>query len=288
MFETVAVIGGDLRQLTLARLLKREGYHVFLYGFDKDIRLDAFEFDCDKDFALSADIVILPVPVTFDGTTINSPYATNPMTVEEFLYGINPSALVFGGQIQPNLQRAFEENQIAYRDYLKREELSIKNAVPTAEGAIEIAISETPITIHGSKCLVLGYGKIGKILSKMLFGLGAQTYVEARKYADLAMIEGHGYEPLDLYRLKESIGDFDIIFNTVPALILDRETLSNVKNDALIIDLASKPGGVDFEAAKTLGLRVIWALSLPGKVAPVTSGAIIKDTIMNIIKELGV
>lgn len=288
MFETVAVIGGDLRQLTLARLLKREGYHVFLYGFDKDIRLDAFEFDFDKDFALSADIVILPVPVTFDGTTINSPYSTNPMTVEEFLYGINPSALVFGGQIQPNLQRAFEENQIAYRDYLKREELSIKNAVPTAEGAIEIAIAETPITIHGSKCLVLGYGKIGKILSKMLFGLGAQTYVEARKYADLAMIEGHGYEPLDLYRLKESIGDFDIIFNTIPALILDRETLYNVRNDALIIDLASKPGGVDFEAAKELGLRVIWALSLPGKVAPVTSGAIIKDTIMNIIKELGV
>ncbi len=288
MFETVAVIGGDLRQLTLARLLKREGYHVFLYGFDKDIRLDALEFDRDKDFALSADIVILPVPVTFDGTTINSPYAINPMTVEEFLYGINPSALVFGGQIQPNLQRAFEDNQIAYRDYLKREELSIKNAVPTAEGAIEIAISETPITIHGSKCLVLGYGKIGKILSKMLFGLGAQTYVEARKYADLAMIEGHGYEPLDIYNLKECIGDFDIIFNTVPALILDRETLQNVKNDALIIDLASKPGGVDFEAAKILGVKVIWALSLPGKVAPVTSGAIIKDTIMNIIKELGV
>ena len=288
MFETVAVIGGDLRQLTLARLLKREGYHVFLYGFDKDIRLDALEFDRDKDFALSADIVILPVPVTFDGTTINSPYSKNPMTVEEFLCGINPSALVFGGQIQPNLQKAFEENQIAYRDYLKREELSIKNAVPTAEGAIEIAIAETPITIHGSKSLVLGYGKIGKILSKMLFGLGAQTYVEARKYADLAMIEGHGYEPLDLYSLKDRINEFDIIFNTVPSLILDREILSNVKKDALIIDLASKPGGVDFDAAKELGLRVIWALSLPGKVAPVTSGAIIKDTIMNIIKELGV
>lgn len=122
----------------------------------------------------------------------------------------------------------------------------------------------------------------------MLFGLGAQTYVEARKYADLAMIEGHGYEPLDLYHLKDCIGDFDIIFNTVPALILDRETLQNVKSDALVIDLASKPGGVDFEAAKILGVKVIWALSLPGKVAPVTSGAIIKDTIMNIIRELGV
>lgn len=164
----------------------------------------------------------------------------------------------------------------------------IPNAVPTAEGAIEIAITETPFTIHGSKSLVLGYGKIGKILSKDLYALGAQTYVEARKYADLAMIEGHGYEPLPLDNLKDHIHEFDIIFNTIPSLILDDEILTKVKKDALIIDLASKPGGIDFDAAKTYGLKVIWALSLPGKIAPVSSGAIIKDTIMNIIKELGV
>ena len=164
----------------------------------------------------------------------------------------------------------------------------IPNAVPTAEGAIEIAIAETPFTIHGSKSLVLGYGKIGKILSKDLYALGAQTYVEARKYADLAMIEGHGYEPLPLDNLKDHIHEFDIIFNTIPSLILNDEILTKVKKDALIIDLASKPGGIDFDAAKSYGLKVIWALSLPGKIAPVSSGAIIKDTIMNIIKELGV
>lgn len=288
MFENVSVIGGDLRQLTVAKLLKAEGYHVFLYGFDKDIQLETLECETDKDLVLSADIVILPVPVTFDGNTINSPYAKEPMIIDDFLNEINPSALVFGGQIQPNFQKALEDNHIAYRDYLKREELSIKNAVPTAEGAIEIAIAETPFTIHGSKSLVLGYGKIGKILSKDLYALGAQTYVEARKYADLAMIEGHGYEPLPLDNLKDHIHEFDIIFNTIPSLILDDEILAKVKKDALIIDLASKPGGIDFDAAKSYGLKVIWALSLPGKIAPVSSGAIIKDTIMNIIKELGV
>lgn len=243
MFETIAVIGGDLRQLTLARLLREEGYHVFLYGFDKGITVDNPAPETDAAFALNADIIVLPVPVTFDGTAINSPYAKTPMAIEEFLDGVNPSALVFGGQIQFNLQKAFEENGIAYRDYLKREELSVKNAIPTAEGAIEIAISETLITIHGSKCLVLGYGKIGKILSRMLSGLGAQTYVEARKYADLAMIEGHGYEPLPLDELESRISEFDIIFNTIPAMILDGALLKHVKKDALIIDLASKPGG---------------------------------------------
>lgn len=266
MFETVSVIGGDLRQLTLAKLLKDEGYHVFLYGFDKDIQTDDIDTEPDIDFVLGSDIIILPVPVTFDGSTINSPYAKNPMTIDTLLDGINPSAIIFGGQIQPNLEKAFENSSIAYRDYLKREELSIKNAIPTAEGAIEIAIAETPITIHGSKTLVLGYGKIGKILAKDLYGMGASTYVEARKYADLAMIEGHGYEPLPLGKLKDKIHEFDIIFNTVPSLILDSAILENVRKDALIIDLASKPGGVDFEAAKTFGVKVIWALSLPGNI----------------------
>ena len=289
MFETVSVIGGDLRQLTLARLLRAEGYHVFLYGFDKDDTiLDGLKNESDLDFVLSADIVVLPVPVTFDGSAVNSPYSDNPLGIDELLDGVNPSAIIFGGQIKPNLAQALSARSIAYRDYLKREELAVRNAIPTAEGAIEIAISETPITIHGSKSLVLGYGKIGKILTKDLCGMGAQVYAAARKYADLAMIEGHGYEPLAINSLKERIQEFDIIFNTVPALILDDETLKKVRKDALIIDLASKPGGVDFDKAKEYGVRVIWALSLPGKIAPITSGAIIKDTIMNIINELGV
>ena len=74
--------------------------------------------------------------------------------------------------------------------------------------------------------------------------------MEARKYADLAMIEGHGYEPLPLDNLKYHIHEFDIIFNTIPSLILNDEILTKVKKDALIIDLASKPGGIDFDAAK--------------------------------------
>lgn len=288
MFHTVSVIGGDLRQITLGHELKKEGYHVFLYGFDKYGENTNLDEEDDLDYILNSDIIILPVPVTFDGININSPFAEFPLSLENFLDGINPSALIFGGQIKPNLKNALDEKRIKYCDYLLREELSVRNAVPTAEGAIKIAIEETPITIHGSKCLVMGYGRIGKILSRMLQGLGANVWVEARKYADLAMIEGHGYEPLSLNELKNYINEFDIIFNTIPALILDEKMLMHIKKDALIIDLASRPGGVDFQAAKIIGLKVIWALSLPGKVAPVSSGIIIKDTIMNIINELEV
>lgn len=287
MFETISVIGGDMRQLTLARELKKEGYKILLYGFDTS---DSEEFKSEKNIesALNADIIILPVPVSFDGETINMPFCKNKLTIRRLMDNINPSSLVFGGRIQKEIAKAFEKRSVAFRDYMTREELAVKNAVPTAEGAIEIAMSETAITLHNSKCLVLGYGKIGKILSSMLSGIGAQTCVEARKYADLAMIEGHGCEALALCELKHRIHEFDVIFNTVPSMILPEEILKNVNTDSLIIDLASKPGGVDFEAAKQLGIKVIWALSLPGKVAPVTSGRIIKDTIMNILTELGV
>ena len=122
----------------------------------------------------------------------------------------------------------------------------------------------------------------------MLDGIGAKVTASARKCADLASISANSYEAIHTKDIKESISDFDVIVNTVPSCVLDRQTLEQVRSDSVIIDLASKPGGVDFEAAKELGLNVIWALSIPGKVAPITAGKIITDTILNIIGELGV
>ena len=110
----------------------------------------------------------------------------------------------------------------------------------------------------------------------------------ARRHSDIAWIKSHGFDACRTQELAEKIGECDIIFNTVPHCVLDFKALSVTKPNVLIIDLASRPGGVDFETAKELERRVIWALSLPGKVAPYTAGRIIKDTIMNIIEELGV
>ena len=283
MFKTVSVIGGDLRQLTLADELRKDGYDVSVFGFTDKISYE--KNTTDIDIILDSEIVILPVPVSFDGVYINTPYSDTKLTVSELCEKLNPVSLVFGGCISNTLSQTLTKKGIKHRDYMLRDELAIKNAVPTAEGAIEIAISETPITLHNSNCLVLGYGKVGKILAKSLDALGAKTYVSARKYADLALIEGHGCYPLTVNEAKTRLGEFDIIFNTVPALILGDTELHRIRRDALVIDLASKPGGVDFEVAKELGIHVVWALSLPGRVAPVTAGIIIKDTITNMLKE---
>lgn len=286
MFRTVSVIGGDMRQLTLAKMLRADGYDVIIYGFEKEINPDSLITASELSEALDRDIIILPVPVSFNNKTINTPFSDNELSIDEVTDNINPLSIVFGGRISPLVSARLSARGIKHRDYMTRDELAIRNAIPTAEGAIEIAIAETPITIHNSKCLVLGYGKVGKILSRSLYGLGAETYVAARKYADLALIEGHGCNPLTMREVKTRIGEFDIIFNTVPALILTEELLNKVNRETLIIDLASKPGGIDFPLAKELGLHVIWALSLPGRVAPVTAGIIIKDTITNMLYEM--
>ena len=162
----------------------------------------------------------------------------------------------------------------------------VLNAISTAEGAIQIAMEETIRTIHGSNVLIMGFGRIGKILAKELQGLGANVYCEARKNEDLAWIKAYGYNAIHLNELDNYLNDFHIIINTIPNLVLDEKKLNLLNKDCLIIDLASNPGGLDRDNAKKIGIKTIWALSLPGKVAPLTSAEFIKDTIYNIFQEL--
>ncbi|MGM9937755.1 MAG: dipicolinate synthase subunit DpsA, partial [Candidatus Ornithomonoglobus sp.] len=228
MFRRISVIGGDLRQLTLARMLISDGYDVLIYGFTKDIKADGIPQTDDLTEALDCDIVILPVPVSFDNKNINTPFSHSELPIDDLIEKINPLSILFGGRISDYISERLTARGIKHSDYMARDELAIRNAVPTAEGAIQIAISETPITLHGSKCLVLGYGKVGKTLSRCLNGLGAKTYVGARKYADLALIESHDCIPLTINEAKTRINEFDVIFNTVPALILTGEVLEKV------------------------------------------------------------
>ena len=157
--------------------------------------------------------------------------------------------------------------------------------MPTAEGAIQLALEELPITLHGSACLIIGFGRVGKVLAAYLRGLGANVTVAVRKYADRAWLRAYGYGSADTENLAASLNRFDLLINTVPARVLGQKELACLKRDCLCIDLASKPGGIDLSAAQQLGIRCIWALSLPGKVAPYTSGEIIRDTILNMLEE---
>lgn len=282
----IALIGGDNRQGYLADALARDGMDVIVNGLEKFPGLHKARFLSDTAEAIElADIVILPVPVSHDGVTVNAPYSYSVIYLSDVLAAAAPDQLILGGKIDPGFKGSLADQGLHAIDYLDREELSIRNAIPTAEGALAIAIDETSVTLFGSKCLVIGYGRLGKVLAAYLKDLGAQTTVSARKQADLAWILAAGCRPVRTADIYGDLGSYDVIFNTVPALILGRRELQKCRQDAVLIDLASSPGGLDYDAAQQLGIKAIQALSLPGKIAPASAALIIKDTILNIIRE---
>ena len=280
----VWVIGGDLRQVRLTELLHREGHTVHMYALDRAVEGGE---DSTKGVEL-ADCVILPLPVTGDGSLLNTPLADTSHPLAGVLDSLRPGQVICAGKVDPHTAALAAERGLVLHDYFAREELAVANAVPTVEGAIQIAMEELPITIHGARVLVIGCGRVGKLLAHRLKALGAKVSLAARKCADLAWAEAHDFSVEHTEELDGWLCPYDLIVNTVPARVLGLERLSELKEGCLVIDLASKPGGVDFEAARQLGVKVVWALSLPGKVAPVTAARAIWSTICNILREEGV
>ncbi len=276
MSGKILVIGGDARIDRLCASMQRDGLEVRRYTEDMALKT-----------ALSgADIVVLGLPVSTDGETVSAPQLLRPILMKDLFRLMNDRQLLLGGKIGEKAKTLLEVYGIPYVDYLAREEFEIANAIPTAEGAVQIAMEELPVTIHGCNAIVTGYGRIGKYLSKLLRDMGARTTVFARKPADFALIRAAGLTPAPYSMLPEAAACADVIFNTVPAKVIDKTVLVNMRG-GLIIDLASSGGGVDTETAGEIGVSVIRALSLPGKVAPVTAGEIIKETVYNIFREAG-
>ncbi len=286
----IAVIGGDLRQLVVGKRLAEDGYEVALYGFDNAA------YDCGdavrclrmSDALNESGVLILPVPYSSDNCRINSPLTKNEIRLQEFFSHLDGKQLIFAGLVNSTLENYANEKGALLIDYMKCEELNILNAVPTAEGAIEAALRELPKTLHSSKILITGFGRIGKLLASMLCGMGNDVTVCARSSEALAWIRAMGYKYMSMDDLKKYVCKYDVVFNTVPSMIFTPPVLRECKKDLLIIDLASKPGGVDCDYAEKCGVNVIWALSLPGKCSPVTAGEIIKETICGIMKKRGV
>lgn len=283
--ETFAVIGGDLRSAYLAGLLATDGYKVITSGFDSTDLPPCVTGCTNPSQAIAlADCVILPMPVSTDGTTLNAPFSRVRITLDQVLGSVKHAQYLVGGSVTDDVMEEVERRGLMIHDYLKREELAVLNSVPTAEGAVQLAMEELPITISGSRCLITGYGRVGKALARLLNVMGANVTVAARSFADLAWAGSQGCATVELRELANA-GEFDVIFNTVPAMLFDREVLRQMDKNTLLIDLASRPGGVDFTAAADLQVKTVWALSLPGRVAPKSAGEIIKNTILNMIKE---
>ncbi len=254
----IFIIGEDRRSLELKKI------------YENEIVQNYYE----------ADAIITAVPFTRDYENITG----TEFKIKELITFLRERRkILISGSIPIQIRDKLVEEKIVYYDLMGIDSLAIKNAVPTAEGAINVAISSSNITLNSSNILIMGYGRIGKILANMLRGFGANIYIEARKESDLAYIKANGYNAISLIELENHINKFDFIFNTIPQVILDENKLKLVKKEALIVDLASPPGGVDYQYAKENGINVEWALALPTKIAPKTAALYFKEEIDKIV-----
>lgn len=168
----------------------------------------------------------------------------------------------------------------------ERDDIAIYNSIPTVEGIIMMAIQQTDYTIHGSHVAVLGLGRTGLTIARTFRALGAEVKVGAADTAHLARAFEMGLDPFSMDRLKDEVTDVDIIINTIPSLVLDSSVIVSMTPKTLILDIASRPGGTDFDFAQKHGVKALLAPGLPGIVAPKTAGQIIAKVLSGLLCEL--
>lgn len=279
------IAGGDLRMAWLAALLQRQGHEVCCFALDEAPAELTGSCALTPCAMMDADCVVLPLPVLGPGGGLNAPLSAFSYDIEDIFSALPKTAVVCGGLSGEQVLRAAAEQGLDFTDYFKREELVALNALATAEGAIDVILRASPLTIWDSRVLITGYGRIGKLLAPRLRALGARVSISARNEGDKAYIRANGFEALDTRTLGPELSGFDTIVNTVPARIFERDRLKQISPAALCLDLASRPGGFDLDAAKELGRNVVWALGLPAQTAPATAGRIIGETVLNILRE---
>lgn len=261
--KKITVIGGDNRLKILKNHLEKEGYFVDTVGL----------FENDNGDITTSQIIILPVPTTKDKKTVFCPLTDKKILLSDI------AEILTNEQLVLCCNYVFENKKCV--DYGALDSYALLNAVPTAEGAIKIAIENTPYTLWQSEVLVIGFGRVGKILSDRLKNLGCKVTVSARKPSDMAMCQAQGYKTVHTATLNKEPLSYNIVFNTVDVKVLDDITFKNCGCD-LIIDLSSK-GGFNLDAANEYGVKAIKAPGLPALIAPVTAAEILNRTVNQII-----
>ena len=261
----ICILGNSKRNLQLYRSLKTLGYTVNHYIHSKDL---------PEQF--SHKVVILPIP-TLNGYGKLNIEEDCSLTPEELFERFESDALFITCNYESEKYRTVDIN--------KRDDFAYMNAIPTAEGAIYHAIKESDTSLFNQKILITGFGRVAKLLADRIKGLACDVTIAARSQKDKAYAHALGFKTVEISSLKDIIKDIDIIFQTVPSPIIDRSVIDSMPDNLIIIELSSKSIGTDYNYAKQNGISVIHAAALPEKIAPITAGNILTETILNILDE---
>ncbi|MEW9667689.1 dipicolinate synthase subunit DpsA [Ammoniphilus sp. 3BR4] len=281
-------IGGDARQLEVIKKFIELDASVTLIGFDnlESNFIGAAKKELSLDVLQETNALILPIVGTDDEGFVESIFCSKPIQLtDKHFESLNENVTIYTGMAKPFLKDRCQAHQLNLIEILDRDDVAIYNSIPTVEGALMMAIQNTDITIHGSTCIVLGLGRVGISMARALHALGAHVRVGARKPEHLARIYEMGLSPFELSDLAEQVDDVDIVYNTIPKMVVTAQIIARMPQHTLIIDLASKPGGTDFRYAEKRGIKALLAPGLPGIVAPKTAGQIIAKTLSRLVSE---
>lgn len=280
MGKSFAVLGGDARMTYLARALSQKGYEVATWGL---ARQDAPQPQTLAQ-VMCAEHIVLPLPLTRGDGLLHCAERTLPLW--QLWESIGAEKKVFAGQVREEERAAARERGIILRDYFEREELVVKNAALTAEGALIVAKERMSRSLFGARCLVVGHGRIGKFLAHRLRAVGAEVTVAVRRASDRAWVESFGLRAARSDRLCDAVRGMGVIFNTAPAPVFSNEVLACMESGSILVDLASLQCA-DETAARAAGISYVWARGLPGRVAPQSAAEVIAETIENMLEEEG-
>ena len=273
---TCWVLGGDMRQVYLSRLLAADGHRVFTYATNQ-------ADTSDLDGLSRADCVIFPLPVCSAPGILSAPLSGVDHPIDPLLNHLHPGQLLCGGRPDRDTLNRFAVRGLALTDYFALEELTVANAIPTAEGAVQLAMEQLPVTIHDLPVLMLGYGRVGRVTARRFAALGAKVTVAARRAEQQVWAQTEGFSSCPLPLSLVGLEGFGLVVNTIPAPVLTREVLSHLNSTCPIIDLASAPGGIDLGCRSEFAPRVTHALALPGKVAPMSAAGYIRDAVYRLL-----
>ena len=259
-----------MRQRCLLRQLRGLGFSASSYRVP-DTQDSAPELPgCIRD----ANVLLLPMPAFSGPETVRAEGCGVPLAA--ILDAAGPDALVCGGMLGP-AEDALRARGLSFFDYAKDETLLLQNAELTAEAALPLLLERLSCPLAGSRLLLCGFGRIGKLLARKLRALGADVTVSARKPRDLELAHILGYRRVRTGSFADTLAQYDGIVNTVPAPVIGPAQLQFVRRDCALLELASLPGGFCAEAQALPGYCA--ARGLPGKYAPETAAAIIRSAI---------
>lgn len=284
----VLLLGGDARQLEVIRKLGMLDASLTVCGFDglHSPPDGAIHGEFGEELFEGVDALLLPAVGTDDNGVIPAVFSDAEMVLSErHMARLPQHCTVYTGMAKPYLRSLCESRGLRLTELFDRDDVAIYNSIPTAEGALMMAIQHTDITVHGAICMVLGFGRTGLTMARTLKGIGARVKVGVRRSEHFARAAEMGFEPFYMDSLLHESGNIDLLFNTIPTMIVTAQIIANLPSRAVIIDLASKPGGTDFRFAEKRGIKAMLAPGLPGIVAPKTAGLIIADCLAQLIMD---